>query len=839
MGNGELGSLIARFGADLTDLKKGLQDGKAQLSNFQNAAIDVAGSVKKILAFGGISLGLGKIFSDFAVSFKEVISSESALLKMATRLNTTTEALSALGYVGQKAGMEAQSFNQALERMQKNVSSAALGVEQAANAVDEFGEPAGKGAAALRELGLNAEILNKLPISQKLIEISRAMQENIAPADRGRIALELFGKAGGAMVTALAAGPNAIQGWIDKTQQLGGVITTDMAKTAAEAKTAISDLQTAWGNFALVLTNLVAPAVSTAFKGLTDLVLVARNAQQETNFLTESFDKGAPALKKFSEGFVEAIPNISSFAKALLAIPPFTFIFGPMAGLAKAGEKLRESAGPWGEAAETSYGAAPSPSGLRQPPKREKPSKGGAGADDHLLKALLSMLKAQRDAELEAAQNSLDLLKTTNNKKRAELEKSLAEGLIDGQAYYQRLQELQQEETAAALVMIEKKKQAQQKSYQDSLKELAADEKLSPEAKNLAQQKIAAENRKALAKLDTEAAQAVLEGEVKIANELTRQVKLREQTKRQTEDLNLETAQLLGAVSEQEAKLQKLELDWLRAKKDAIEAGKLTPELEQALELNYRAKAFDDSPLGKKIKDGTQIIFSGIADLTNTIFQGGAKISQALDAFGKKLMQDTFKLFFDDLAKAISQGIRSMANSIAKEAQAGGGDFGGFLSGIARALFGGWGGGGGGGSGSGVPFSNYQNLWSPLGSAHGNVFADGVRLAAFGGGGIFTRPTVFAMANGGLGLAGEAGEEGILPLERIGGNLGVHALFPKPGPTQVTIINNTGANVKGDAEMMDNGDLRITLEREVAGAVMRGGPLQNAIKATFNVGKRF
>ena len=79
-------------------------------------------------------------------------------------------------------------------------------------------------------------------------------------------------------------------------------------------------------------------------------------------------------------------------------------------------------------------------------------------------------------------------------------------------------------------------------------------------------------------------------------------------------------------------------------------------------------------------------------------------------------------------------------------------------------------GGGGGGS------ANISSSISANGSAMGNVFADR-SIVPFANGGVIDRPTFFPMANGGTGLAGEAGaEEGILPLKRLpNGNLGVMA----------------------------------------------------------------
>lgn len=70
--------------------------------------------------------------------------------------------------------------------------------------------------------------------------------------------------------------------------------------------------------------------------------------------------------------------------------------------------------------------------------------------------------------------------------------------------------------------------------------------------------------------------------------------------------------------------------------------------------------------------------------------------------------------------------------------------------------------------------------------AHGNVFGrSGIRM--LGGGGVLSRPTLFADAAGGLNVAGEAGEEGFFPLTRIGGDLGVRGTAPK---VTVQVINN-------------------------------------------------
>lgn len=99
----------------------------------------------------------------------------------------------------------------------------------------------------------------------------------------------------------------------------------------------------------------------------------------------------------------------------------------------------------------------------------------------------------------------------------------------------------------------------------------------------------------------------------------------------------------------------------------------------------------------------------------------------------------------------------------------------------------------------------------------------GFQTTGFAQGGIIDRPTVFPMANG-LGLAGEGGrQEAILPLSRTAsGDLGVRAV--DGARTTVTIINNTGAEVREERRRTRQGeDVRIVIGRMVNEHLSRGG----------------
>ncbi len=145
-------------------------------------------------------------------------------------------------------------------------------------------------------------------------------------------------------------------------------------------------------------------------------------------------------------------------------------------------------------------------------------------------------------------------------------------------------------------------------------------------------------------------------------------------------------------------------------------------------------------------------------------------------------------------------------------------------AGILEGLF-----GVGDGGGMGFPF------------ARGGVLQGGVaqrfaRGALFGrGGALIERPTVFPMQRG-LGLAGEAGPEAVMPLRKLpDGKLGVGAQGTAPVvQMQVEIVNNTPARVR--TEQRADGRLRVLID-EVEGAL--GQRIDNGVGLAGNIGNRF
>ena len=262
---------MATLGSLIISLEANTAKFEAAMSKAEYAAKKASDNIIGALKVVGVAMAGMFSLSSLDAAFSRITTMESNLLKVANRLNTTTETLSSFSVMARKTGMDSDSFNMALTRMEKGLSAAAKGAETATGKFDEEGEEILKVASTYAELGLKAEIVAKLPLEQQLLAMAAAMKSNIAPSDQVRIAMELFGRGGAGMVTILKEGPEAMQKWIDRATELG-LITTDMAKRASEAKSAAGDLSLAWEGFARTLVDAVAPAIATVLNYLTDLM---------------------------------------------------------------------------------------------------------------------------------------------------------------------------------------------------------------------------------------------------------------------------------------------------------------------------------------------------------------------------------------------------------------------------------------------------------------------------------------------------------------------------------------------------------------------------------------
>ncbi len=118
-------------------------------------------------------------------------------------------------------------------------------------------------------------------------------------------------------------------------------------------------------------------------------------------------------------------------------------------------------------------------------------------------------------------------------------------------------------------------------------------------------------------------------------------------------------------------------------------------------------------------------------------------------------------------------------------------------------------------------------------NANGNAFVNG-RVSKFAKGGVVNGPTMFPMRNG-AGLMGEAGAEGILPLSRRNGRLGVDATGVGGAPVNIQMISQPGVETTYEQDTSGGQVSHRFVSRQIDKS-LASGRNDAALKSRFGVG---
>jgi len=311
---------------DVQKQMKNLQEANKKLSkNFgdfaKNAgklALGVAGGVT---AIGAATL---KLAGDFATAGDQAA-------KTADSLGMGIEGYQKLRYAMGTAGVQAEEFDGAIQKMSNTIKMGASGNDAAAK--------------QLAEIGLSAKKLAGMKPEQAFARISDYMQALPNDADRTRVAIQLFGKtAGPKMMNAMKMGSAGLKAMGDEAQTLGVIITEEQARASENYGDALSRMQNAFGGLKNKFIGSAIGPITQAFDRLKDAMVEQGPNIQELgnkfgNFLAEAVQKLPEIITKIKEfgtwvkdsvtkvaNFVGGFENLAKII-AVLAIAP-TFISG-------------------------------------------------------------------------------------------------------------------------------------------------------------------------------------------------------------------------------------------------------------------------------------------------------------------------------------------------------------------------------------------------------------------------------------------------------------------------------------------------------------------------------
>ena len=237
----------------------------------------------------------------FAYMVKSSIEATDALAKTASKIGTTTEALSALRYAANLSGVETNTLDMAMQRFTRRLSEAVKGT--------------GEAKGALQELGLNARDLARLPLDERMAVLADAFGEVSSETDKLRLAFKLFDSEGVALVNMLNNGSDGLQAMFDDAEALGLI----MRSNAAKGVEAASDSLYRMGRVAIGVRDSFVAGIAPAIKLVSDqLVIMAQEAVKSRGGFQEFAKTLALAFLDFARSVSVSILRLQSEMSGLL-----------------------------------------------------------------------------------------------------------------------------------------------------------------------------------------------------------------------------------------------------------------------------------------------------------------------------------------------------------------------------------------------------------------------------------------------------------------------------------------------------------------------------------------
>lgn len=257
----------------------------------ENVNITIRAFDKTKKGFGSAANGLkaiaGSVFSlrtalvgvagaaGFGLLVRSSLNATDSLAKTAAKIGTTTEALGALRYAADLTGVATQTMDMALQRFTRRTAEAAAGT--------------GEAKGAIKELGINAQELNRMPLDKRMIVLADAFEKVESESDRLRLAFKLFDSEGAALVNTLSQGSDGLKEMLGEAKVLGLTMSNTAAKGVEDTVDSLTKLKS-------------------LFKGVTDQTVAAF----------------APAIEMMVERFtgflqrsIEVKGGVEAFARSL------------------------------------------------------------------------------------------------------------------------------------------------------------------------------------------------------------------------------------------------------------------------------------------------------------------------------------------------------------------------------------------------------------------------------------------------------------------------------------------------------------------------------------------
>lgn len=210
----------------------------------------LSGFKHELLALAGIA--------GFGAMIESAIEAGAEVEKLSKKLGASTESLSQYKHVAEVSHVAFESLTKGWQLMEKNVSLAAQHLGPARQALDE--------------LNISAKQLNVLKPEDQFERLADAMSSIKNPADRVRMAMQIFGRSGAELIPILQGGSSAIENLRLEANQLGLTLDETSTKHLAQVHEAFVRLKSAFKGLANTLVVTMGPALSACAEFLSEKI---------------------------------------------------------------------------------------------------------------------------------------------------------------------------------------------------------------------------------------------------------------------------------------------------------------------------------------------------------------------------------------------------------------------------------------------------------------------------------------------------------------------------------------------------------------------------------------
>lgn len=272
------GDLVVRLTLDKTRFNTGISGINSSLSTMGSLATAAAAG------FTAIAAGAGAATYALVQFVKPSFDALDALGDLSKRLGVATDDLAALQFAAKLAGVEQEGLTVGVTKFLDTLSNANNGVKAA--------------VSSFEALGISAQSLKGLDLTQQMVQVADAIGKIEDPADRVRIAMDLFGRSGTQMLQLFNDGGQSLVQTLEEARALGVAPTNEEVERIQRANDAIDKMKASWSGVANTLAIELAPSV-----------------EKFANMLTETVPKIVAEISIWSDAVTKVFDNL--FAQAI------------------------------------------------------------------------------------------------------------------------------------------------------------------------------------------------------------------------------------------------------------------------------------------------------------------------------------------------------------------------------------------------------------------------------------------------------------------------------------------------------------------------------------------